>query len=267
MADYSDVPLGEEREVRQVGGVAIDGAPVAYVVTLAAVVTTLAFIPLSVVLGGKSFPMSQAVYPLVGWILGPIAGPVASGIGALVGTIVAPHTTTIPGVTVVGAVVGSLTAGVMAAAVHPTRRARAWWWLPLSIVLLLAYGLYMGWAIVRNGVEPYALLLGSFINWSALLLWLLPTRTLAAHWMRHGELQRVTAGVALGTWTAAGLSHMAAGMVMYFITNWPKEIWLGMAALAPLEHIVRTLVGTVIGVGVIAGLRAIGIVKPTWAGY
>jgi hypothetical protein len=267
MADYPDVPLGEEREVTQVSGVAIDGAPVAYIMTLAAVVTTLAFIPLSIVLGGKSFPLSQAVYPLVGWILGPVAGPVASGIGALVGTFVAPHTSTFPLVTVVGAVVGSLTAGVMAASAHPTRRERAWWWVPLSIALLLAYGLYMIWAWLRNGVAPYALVLGSFINWSALLLWLLPTRTLAVHWMHHEALKRVTVGVALGTWVTAGLSHMAAGMVMYFITNWPQEIWLGMAALAPLEHLIRTLVGTIISVGVIAGLRATGLVKPRWAGY
>jgi hypothetical protein len=265
MTDYSEAPLGEEREVKQVGGVAIDGAPVAYVMTLAAVVTVLAFIPLSVVLGGKAFPMSQAVYPLVGWILGPVAGSVASGIGALVGTFVAPHTSTIPLVTVVGAIVGSLTAGVMT--VTAQRRERAWWWLPLTIVLFLAYGVYMAWAALRNGVALYALALGSFINWSALLLWLLPTRTMAARWIQHEDLKRVTAGVALGTWISAGLSHMAAGMVMYFITNWPQEIWLGMAALAPLEHGLRTLVGTVIGVGVIAGLRATGLVKPVWAGY
>jgi hypothetical protein len=170
-------------------------------------------------------------------------------------------------VTVVGAVVGSLTAGVMTAAAHPSRRGRAWWWLPVAVILVVAYGVYMAWAALRNGVAPYALALGSFINWSALLLWLLPTRGMVARWIRHDDLKRVTAGVAVGTWVAAGLSHMAAGMVMYFITNWPQAIWLGMAALAPFEHGLRTLVGTVIGTGVIAGLRATGLVKPTWAGY
>ena len=71
----SQAPLGEEREIKFLGGTAIDGAPVAYIVVLAAVVVGLAFVPLSAVIGsGKSFPMSQAIFPLIGWILGPIAG-------------------------------------------------------------------------------------------------------------------------------------------------------------------------------------------------
>ena len=68
----SQRPAGEEREVKFLGGVAIDGAPIAYIVVLAAVVAALSFIPFSVILAsGGSFPMSQGIYGLVGWILGP----------------------------------------------------------------------------------------------------------------------------------------------------------------------------------------------------
>ncbi len=41
-------PLGEEREIRASDSVAIDGAPMAYVIVLAAVVTGLAFGPFSI---------------------------------------------------------------------------------------------------------------------------------------------------------------------------------------------------------------------------
>ena len=72
-------PAGQERRVEFLGGAAVDGAPVAYIVVLAAVVAALAFIPFSVVLAsGGSFPMSEGIYGLVGWILGPIAGAVAT---------------------------------------------------------------------------------------------------------------------------------------------------------------------------------------------
>jgi len=50
----SQKPAGEEREVRFLGGAAIDGAPVAYIIVLAAVVTALAFIPFSVILAAST---------------------------------------------------------------------------------------------------------------------------------------------------------------------------------------------------------------------
>lgn len=47
-----------------VSSAAIDGAPIAYIVVLAAIVTTLSFIPFSIVLAsGGSMPLSQAVFP------------------------------------------------------------------------------------------------------------------------------------------------------------------------------------------------------------
>jgi len=57
------IPEGEERKVEAVSSAAIDGAPIAYIVVLAAIVTTLSFIPFSIVLAsGGSMPLSQAVF-------------------------------------------------------------------------------------------------------------------------------------------------------------------------------------------------------------
>lgn len=259
----SQEPLGEEREVKFLGGTAIDGAPVAYIVVLAAVVTGLAFVPLSAVIGsGKSFPMSQAIYPLIGWILGPIAGAAADAIGALIGVLLAPHTTTVPAATVLGAALGGLGAGTMA-----TGRSRSGWWVGVGVLGVLAYAAYAGRAVLVNGVGIGAVVLGSFIDWSALLLFLFPTRRLAAQWIGSKDLGKVATGLFLGTWMVAGLTHLLASTIVYYVLNWPAPVWAAMAPVAPIEHAVRSIVGTVIGTGVIAGLRAIGLVKPKHAVY
>jgi len=253
------VPLGEEREVKRLSAIAIDGAPITYIIALASVVTVLAFIPLSVVLAsGGSFPLSQGVYPLIGWLLGPLAGAVASATGALVGAFVAPYTTRSLPVSLLGALAGSFAAGTMGA----TGKRRAWL-LPLHIAFGALLALYAGRAVVQNHVTVSAALLGSFIDWSAWLLFFLPTRTLATRWIADAHLSRVAMGLFLGTWIAAGFAHLAGSTVMYALTNWPNAVWLSMTPIAPLEHGARALTGTIIGVGVIAGLRAIGWTKPS----
>ena len=183
-------PTGEEREVRQHQGAAIDGAPIAYIVVLAAVVTVLALVPLSIVISsGKSFPMSQAVYPLVGWILGPVAGALADGIGALVGVVLFPHTATMPVATVLGAAMGGLAAGAMTLNPH-----RKHWALPLSALFFALYALYAGWAVLKNGAALSVVLFASLIDWSAVLLFSLPTRTFFARSIGDSDLKRVACG-------------------------------------------------------------------------
>lgn len=259
----SEQPAGEEREVRFLGGAAIDGAPIAYIVVLAAVVTALAFIPFSVILAsGGSFPMSQGIYPLVGWLLGPIAGAIASGIGALVGIFLAPHTAGVPVVSIIWAVVASFSAGAMVLG-----KERNKWWIPLAVLFVIAWLLFAGRAIVQNGVGLWAAIAGSFLDWSGILLWVLPTRVLFARWINDSSLIRVAIGLFLGTWMISGVAHVVASCITYFMFNWPEEVWITLIPIIPFENLMRCLIGTVIGVGVIAGLRAIGLVKPKWAVY
>jgi hypothetical protein len=253
---------GEERQIKRVSGAAIDGAPITYVIAFAAVVAALAAVPLSIVIGtGKSFPLSQAIYPLAGWVLGPVAGAVADGVGALVGTWLFPQTTTVPVATIFGATMAGLAAGVMRAP-----RERRGWWVPLGALFLLVFLVYVGRAILVNGVRWWAALAGSTIDWTALLLFLLPTRTLCGRWIA-GEGAKRSVGLFLGTWIAAGLAHLCAAVIVDFVYNSPEVVWLTIAPLAPLEHTLRALVGTVVGTGVIAGLRATGLVKPEHAVY
>ena len=260
----SERPAGEEREVRFLGGGTIDGAPVSYVVVLAAVVTALSFIPFSVILAlGGSFPMSQGIYALVGWILGPIGGAAASGIGRLIGVFLAPHTAgPVPAASVWGAAVASFAAGSMVLGGK-----RKGWWIPLSVLFIVEFFLFIGRAIFLNSVGVGVAILTSFVNWSSILLYILPTRTLFARWINSRNTGLVAAGLFLGTWAIAGISHLSVTVVLYFMLNWPEEVWITLIPIIPVEHVFRSLVGTIIGTGVIAGLRAIGLVKPSEAIY
>jgi hypothetical protein len=256
-------PLGKEREVKFLGGAAIDGAPVAYIVVLAAVVTALAFIPMSVILAsGGSFPLSQGVYSLVGWVLGPIAGAVASGIGALIGIFLAPHTAGVAPVSVLGGVVASFASGAM---VFGSKRSK--WWLIAAVLAIVAFLIYIGRAFFVNGVSIGAIIMGTDTMWIGLLLYILPTRTLFAKWIAGKNVGLLVAGLFLGTWASFSIAHIVQTMITYWMYNWPEPVWWTLAGLMPLEYLQRCVVGAVIGTGVILGLRAIGVVKPENAGY
>jgi hypothetical protein len=261
---HSTLPKGSEREVRSLSSTQIDGAPIAYIIVMAAVVTALSFIPFSLIVGsGGSFPLSQGVLGLVGWVLGPLAGGIASGVGALLGVFLAPHTAgPIPLMRIVTSVYASFAAGTMV--VGQKRRN---WWMPVAAVAVLALA-YLGWrAIFLNGVGAWVVLAVTFVNWSAILLFVLPTRKWIAGWLRSPKLPRVMAGLALGTWMIYGITHVIQAATIYHLQNYPAEVWVTLIPVIPFENLVRAAVGVVIGSGVIAGLRAIGLVKPEHAGF
>jgi hypothetical protein len=232
-------------------------------VVLAAVVVALCFIPFSVILAsGGSFPMADGVFPLVGWLLGPIAGGVASAIGRLISVFLAPHTSGVPVVSIIGATIGSFAAGSMVLG-----EKRKGWWVPLAVIFVLAWLLFAGRAMVQNGVGVYAAIAGSFLDWSGIVLFILPTRTLFARWINDKNIGKTALGLFLGTWMIAGVTHVVAACITYFMFNWPEEVWVTLIPIIPFENLMRCLIGTVIGTGVIAGMRAIGLVKPTEAIY
>ena len=257
-------PVGEERKVTFLGGAALDGAPVAYVITLATVVLALSFFPMSAILGlGGSFPMSQGILGLVGWVLGPLAGAAASGIGALIGIFLAPHTAgPVPFIRVAGSLFASFAAGSMVLGAYR----KNWWIAPLLLtVVAFVYFIYRALVINRIGIWP--VVAGSFVNWSSLLLFALPTRTLLARWIRGPNWGTTLAALAVGTWMIFGLTHTLSAAVTYHMFNWPEEVWIALIPTIPFENILRAAIGVVIGGGVIAGLRSLGLVKPENAIY
>ena len=222
-------PSGQQREVKSLGSASIDGTPLDYIVVMSAVVTVLAFIPFSITIGsGGIFPLSQGIFPLLGWVLGPVGGALASGM-----------------------VIG---------------KQRKYWWFFLSIFFVVAFYIYTSRAM-NNQVSLSVIVKGSFINWSGILLFILPTRILFAKWINSENLRLVWLGLFFGSWTVAGVYHVSQAMITYTMFNWPEEVWILLIPIMPLENLVRSLVGAFIGVRVISGLRAIGIMKPEAAIY
>ncbi|MGQ9457398.1 MAG: hypothetical protein ACUVS5_03835 [Anaerolineae bacterium] len=253
-------PKGEEREVRLLGGATIDGAPVAYVVVMAAVVTALSFVPFSVVLAaGGSFPLAQGVYALVGILLGPWAGALAAGIGRLIAVFVAPHTAGVGLPSVVFAMVWAAAGGI-----RVEKRGRNW--LLALVVFVAAYLFYVGRALTIDVTLPLALQ-ATAVSLLGLLLWVLPTRALARRWIADPNLGRVAAGLFLGCLMVNANALTFANAWVYYTIGWPAKVWMALVPVVPVEQFFRTVVGTVIGVGVIAGLRALGLKRPAKAGY
>ena len=253
---------GRERQITFHDAAAIGGAPVAYVVVLATVIAVLSFIPFSIVLsGGSSFPMAQGVYSLNGWILGPWAGGVASGIGALVGVLLAPHTAGIPWLSVTGASLSAL----VAAALHPTGRRR--FAGGISALILSGWILFYYQAVVLNGVAAGVFFLSYTTHLISTLLFLSPARRWIGRALRSPDLKRVAIGLFLGTWIAASLMMFYMSWLSYAILTWPEEVFYIFFVMVPLENAARSVIGAVIGTGVIAGLRSMELVKPPEANF
>ncbi|MBI3757939.1 MAG: hypothetical protein HY267_08180 [Deltaproteobacteria bacterium] len=252
-----ELPTGPRREVRIHGQATIAGAPVAYVAMLAAVVAGLSLVPFSIVLGtgGGTFPLSEALFALVGIVLGPSAGAVTVLVGRLIGVGFAPHTAGSGVLSACCAVIGPIAAGTMC---RPGKR-----WIAPWVFCTLCYAVYVGRALTLD-VSLRLALVTTAANWLALLLWVSPLRVLAVHWLRG---PRLVAGLALITYVATTAVNTVNATVEYFRIGWPAEVWFVLAPLIPLERLGLTAVGTFIGVGVIRGLRQVSLVKAKEAGY
>lgn len=250
------LPAGREREVIYLDSASIAGAPVAYVVVMAAVIAAFSFVPFSIVLSaGSSFPMSQGLYPLAGWILGPWAGAVACGVGSLVGIFLAPHTAGIPWISVPSAASAALFAGVLV----PRGRNRLW--LGLSAIVVLEVILFWRHAVIRNAVDPWRFLDAYLVHFVGIAFFLTPFRFVIGRLVASPDLRRVALGFFLGTWCAASLMMVGESMAGYFVLNWPSELFVMFSVVVPIEHMIRSAIGAVAGTGVVAGLRAMALVR------
>ncbi|WP_221033123.1 hypothetical protein [Actomonas aquatica] len=253
---------GAERRITFHDAASIGGAPVAYVIVLATVIAVLSFIPFSIVLsGGSSFPMAQGVYSLNGWLLGPWAGFVASSVGSLVGVFLAPHTAGIPWLAVTGAGLAAL----VAASLHPTGRNRLW--AAISVLILVGWVSFYHHAVNLNGVRPAVFILCYLTHLSSTLLFLAPTRRWIGRALRSPDLKKVAIGLFLGTWVSASLMMFYMSWLSYILLTWPEEVFYIFFVMVPIENAARSVIGAVIGTGVIAGLRSMALVKPPHANF
>lgn len=235
----------------------IFGAPVSYIALLAAVTAVLQLIPFSVVLGaGISFPLSLAVTGLVGILLGPWAGAVAVAIGSGIGVMIAPHTAWLGPLTVLVMVVTPIASGLI------VNGKRHWVGLYLIVASLVWWGLF----IATNGfpqvwtslLQPWRYLI------PGLLLFVPVINEKAIRFLKSDN--RLAMGVSLAyiIWVSGSVDHTLSSIIGNLILfRMPEEVWSFLTLyIIGAERGVLALVGMVIGLGVMVGLRQMGMTKP-----
>lgn len=258
----TDAPSGEKREVSGLGGVSIAGTPVSYVAIMAAIVAVLAFVPASVVVGGMGggWPLHDAIHPLVGLLLGPIAGPIASVIGMLVGNAIAPYTNLGPWSPTMG-LMSAFAVGMVA------QRGKIYWlipWILTAVFHVVYYFLAAGYEI------SFGLWLSNaFTVTIGLVLIIIPQ---VRNWsVKMVQESGVSWQMAVGMFIIFFFGSTAGIQIMWvpaFITNpWPAEVWPVLVPIILTERVVFSVVGTIVGMGVISALRRSSFVKPKMAGY
>lgn len=258
----SQVPRGAKREVSGLGGVTIGGAPISYVAIMAAIVAVLAFVPASVVIGGMGggWPLHDAIHPLIGLLLGPIAGPIASVIGMLIGNAIAPYTNLGPWSPLMG-LMSAFSVGMVA------QRGKMYWLIPWLITLVLHIAYYF--LAVNYGISSGLWFSNVFTVTVALILIAIPqVRNWAVQTIQDSQVSWQM-GVALFiVFFFGSTAGMQAIWTPGFATNpWPAEVWPPLVVIILAERVVFTLVGVLVGLGVIAALRRSSFVKPKMAGY
>jgi hypothetical protein len=258
----TESPRGEKREVSGLGGVTIGGTPVSYVAIMAAIVAVLAFVPASVVVGGMGggWPLHDAIHPLVGLLLGPIAGPIASVVGILIGNAIAPYTNLGPWSFMIG-LMSAFSVGMV------TQRGK-WYWLVPWLITLVFHVVYYFLA-TNYGISPGMWFSNVFTVTIALILIAIPqVRDWAVRTVKESSVGWQM-GVALYIIFFFGsTAGIQANWTPGFATApWPAEVWPALIIIILLERVVFTLVGVIVGLGVIAALRRSSFVKPKLAGY
>lgn len=259
----ADIPKGRRRDVTAVGGVTIGGAPVSYVAIMAAIVAVLAFIPASVVIGGTGagWPLHDAVHPLIGLLLGPIAGPIASAIGILVGQAIAPHTSLGPTGFLIG--VGSAFAVGMV-----TRRGR-WEWAVAVAVVLALHVVYLFQALAF-GISPGLWLSNAItVTLGIVLISIPPIRHWANDTIRdeHPSWWQLLVALYIPFFFGSVAGIQLNWVPAFAINPWPAEVWPVLIPIIAIERVVFPLIGALIGVGVITGLRRTAFAKPKYASF
>lgn len=239
------------------------GAPISYIALMAAVTAVLQLIPFSVVLGsGVSFPLSLSVTGLIGILLGPWAGAIAVLIGSSIGVMIAPHTAWLGPITVIVMVAAPLATGLITTG----RR------YIVGIYLLAATAVWLILFLATNGfpTESPASLLQPWRYLVPGILLFVPKINEKAIRLLSSE-RRLALGVALGylIWIGSQTEHTLSSIIGNLILfQLPEETWSFLTLyIIGAERGALTLVGLVIGMGVILGLRNMGSRKPvqgTW---
>jgi hypothetical protein len=256
MAQTTHEPKGAPREISSSTRVTIGGAPISYVALFAAALGIASIIPFTMMTTGKAISMDQMLIPLTGIILGPIGGFVAGLVGGAIGLAIAPYAASNGVLTPVTPALAAMAIGFLM-----QRDNRKWWGVLINLAALL---LFTFKGVFINKVDPpFWLFLSVIVAWITLLIAVTPFTKLISNWLRSANLGLVTVGLALATFMGTSIAMIIMNGFGIYLHEVPNDLWKIFPPIVTGERLIITLVGTILGIAIIAGLRRLRLVRPT----
>jgi len=217
---------------------------VASISVFAALYVVLGFIPLFYIFGayGQFITAALILAPITGIVLGPVGGTLAIAIGGIAGM----------------AATGNMPMGIFtflpgtfdALCVGLTFRGK--WYASAAIfaVFIIAFV-----ALPSIGVAKYFIWFHAF----ALLILLSPASTLAKEYVKNNDSQKIVMGVGILAFIGVLIDHIVGSLFFQILTPLPSSVWEAVAFIYPIERVLVTIVATIIGAGIIKGIKASGL--------
>ncbi len=215
----------------------------AVIAVWAALIAVVTLLPTFPVIGtGATFSVSAALVPLAGIFFGPVAGAICAAIGAFLGQLIAPHTVVFGPLSFLIPTANALCAGFAM---------RKKWFVPLIGAIFFS----IAWLLVPLGraawFQPVIWLLGiaaSLIGWFV-----------ASDWIGSENRGKIFAGIFLAALAATIVEHGFGCLWALIMFRLPKEIWLTVLPLAPVERTLFSIGAAIIGTPLLIGLPKIGV--------
>jgi uncharacterized membrane protein len=191
---------------------------------------------------GATFSVSAALVPLAGILFGPIPGAICAAIGAFIGQLIAPHTVFFGPLSFLIPTLNALCAGFAM---------QKRWYVPLVVILVLS----LVW---------FAFPLGRSV-WFTPLIWTLGIGAslvgwfVGSDWLGSDNRAKLFAGVFLAAMCGTIVDHNFGSLWALIMFKLPREIWLAVLPLAPVERTLFSLGSAIVGTPLLIGLPQIGV--------
>jgi hypothetical protein len=191
---------------------------------------------------GATFSVSAALVPLAGVLFGPIPGAICAAIGAFIGQLIAPHTVFFGPLSFLIPTLNALCAGFAM---------RKRWYVPLVVILVLSL-VWFAFPLGRSvWFTPLIWTLGiaaSLVGWFA-----------GSGWLGSDNRAKLFAGVFLAAMCGTIVDHNFGSLWALIMFKLPREVWLAVLPLAPVERTLFSLGSAIVGTPLLIGLPQIGV--------
>jgi len=229
----------------------------AVIAVWSAVVASAHIIPTIPILGtGRNFSLANVLSPLSGILFGPIAGALCSAAGGFIGSLVAPHTAWLGLGTFIIGTTTAFTSGCIAWGGWPPVTLNSRGGLIVNggiIVYLIGTALWFSQEVGRS------LIIYPLVYYGAGFIALF-TGSVCAGRALTGKNQAFKIVI---LWLCAFGGMIGGATIGNFFTlilyETPREFWLPLIILSPIERAVFALIAALIAAPLLAGLPKVGI--------